>query len=122
MPVPMVRCNAMALTDEAEGRLKVLVTRRDLVTGAVTATEGQAVPRAHFTGTVAEKRFMERKWCERLRQAMSRVEKRRSIATARAMERAAKRQCKKDERRRRRCWPRRATGARTSSTPSARIR
>ncbi len=42
--------------------------------------------------------FMERKWCEKLRQAMSRVEKHKSIATARAVTRAAKRQCKKDER------------------------
>ncbi len=41
---------------------------------------------------------MERRWCERLRQATSRAEKRRSIATARAVERAAKRQCKKDGR------------------------
>jgi hypothetical protein len=40
---------------------------------------------------------MERKWCEKLRQAMSRVEKRKRITTARAVERAAKRQCKKDE-------------------------
>jgi hypothetical protein len=77
MSMPMVRCNAMSWTDETEGLLKVLVTRRDLVTGAVTVTDEQAVPRAHFTGTVAEKRFMERKWCEKLRQAMSRVEKRR---------------------------------------------
>jgi hypothetical protein len=42
--------------------------------------------------------FMESKWCEKLWQAMSRVEKRRSIATSRAVERATKRQCKKDER------------------------
>ncbi len=75
-----------------------MVTQRDLVTGAVTVTEEQAVQRAHFKGTFAEKCFMERKWCEELRQAMSRVEKRKSIATTRAVERAAKRQCKKDER------------------------
>jgi hypothetical protein len=43
--------------------LKVLVTLHDLVTGAVTVTEEQAVLRAHFTGTVAEKHFMESKWC-----------------------------------------------------------
>jgi hypothetical protein len=98
MPMPMVRCNAMAWTDETEGRLKVLVTRSDPVAGTVAMMEEQAVPRARFTGTTAEKRFMERKWCEKLWQAMSRVEKRRSIATARAVERAAKRQCKKDER------------------------
>ena len=41
--------------------------------------------RAQFTGTVAEKRFIERKWCEKLRQAMSRVDKRKSSATARAV-------------------------------------
>jgi hypothetical protein len=96
----MVRCSAMAWTDETEGRLGVLVTRSDAVAGTAAVTEERAVPRARFTGTAAEKRFimMERKWCERLRQAMSRVEKRRSIATARAVERAAKRKCKKDER------------------------
>jgi hypothetical protein len=64
----------------------------------VTVTEEQTVQRARFTGTVAEKLFMERKWCEKLRQAMSRVEKRKRIATTRAVERAAKRRCKKDER------------------------
>ncbi len=79
-----------------EGLLRVLVTRRDLVTGAVTVTEEQAAPRVHFTGTVAEKRFMERKWCKKLWQAMSRVEKRKSITTSRAMQCTAKRQCKKD--------------------------
>jgi hypothetical protein len=52
MPMPMVRCNAESWTDEEEGRLRVLVTRRDLVTGAVTVTEEQAVLRVHFTGTV----------------------------------------------------------------------
>ncbi len=54
--------------------------------------------RARFMGTVAENHSMERKWCEKLRQAMSRVEKRKSIATARAVERDAKRQCKNDKR------------------------
>ncbi len=97
MPVPMVRCNAMAWTDETEGRLKVLVTRSDPVAGTAAMTEDRAMLRARFTGTTAEKRFMECKWCEKLRQAMSRVEERRSIATARAVERAAKRQCNKDE-------------------------
>ncbi len=33
-------------------------------------TEEQTAQHAHFTGTVAEKRFMERRWCEKLRQAM----------------------------------------------------
>jgi hypothetical protein len=99
MPVPMVRCNAMAWTDEMEGRLlKVLVTRSDPIAGTVTVTEERSVPRVRFTGTTAEKCFMECKWCEKLWQAMSRVEKRKSITTARAVERAAKRQCKKDER------------------------
>ncbi len=79
------------------GRLRVLVTRRDLVTGATTVKEEQTVQRAHFTGTVAEKRFMERRWCERLLQAMLRVDKRKRNASIRAVERAAKRQCKKDE-------------------------
>ncbi len=48
----------------------MLVTQHDLVTSAVTVTEEQTVQRARFTGTVAEKRFMERKWCETLLQAM----------------------------------------------------
>jgi hypothetical protein len=39
IPMPMVRCNAMSWTDEEAGRLRVLVTRRDFVTGAVTVTE-----------------------------------------------------------------------------------
>jgi hypothetical protein len=56
------------------------------------------VQRAHYTGTVAEKRFMERRWCKRLRQAMLRVDKCKCNASIRAVERAAKRQCKKDER------------------------
>ena len=55
-------------------RLKVLVTRSDPVAGTAAMTEEQAVPRARFTGTTAEKRFMERKWCEKLWQAMQRVE------------------------------------------------
>jgi hypothetical protein len=53
MPMPMVRCNAMSWTNEEVGRLRVLVTRRDLITGAVTVTEEQTVQRARFTGTVA---------------------------------------------------------------------
>jgi hypothetical protein len=41
MPMPMVRCNAMAWTDETEkeGRLEVLVTRRDQVAGTLAVTE-----------------------------------------------------------------------------------
>jgi hypothetical protein len=70
MPMQMVCCNAMSWTDEEVGRLRVLVTRRNLVTGATTVTEDQTVQRAHFTGSVAEKRFMERWWCEKLWQAM----------------------------------------------------
>jgi hypothetical protein len=61
MPMPMVRCSAMAWTDEEAGRLRVLGTRRDLVTGAATVTGEQAVQRAHFAGTVAERRFMGRR-------------------------------------------------------------
>ncbi len=41
MPMPMVRCNAMSWTDEEAGLLRVLVTRHDLVIGAVTFTEEQ---------------------------------------------------------------------------------
>jgi hypothetical protein len=62
-PMPMVLCSAMSWTDTEAGRLRVLVALRDLITGATTVTEEQAVQRAHFTGTVAEKRFMERRWC-----------------------------------------------------------
>jgi hypothetical protein len=62
MPMPMVRCSAISWTDAEAGRLRVLVARRDLVTGETTMTEEQTVQRAHYTGTVAEKRFMERRW------------------------------------------------------------
>ncbi len=41
---------------------------------------------------------MRRKWCGKLWQAMQRVEMRKNRLTIRAVERAAKRQCKKDER------------------------
>ncbi len=74
-----------------------MVARRDLVTGETTVTEEQTVQRAHYTGAVAEKRFMERRWCKRLRQAMLRVDKRKRNASIRAVERAVKRQCQKDE-------------------------
>jgi hypothetical protein len=57
-----------------------------------------AIFRARLTGTGAERRYMERKGCERLWQAMPRVSMRRNRLTIRAVERAAKRQCKKDER------------------------
>ncbi len=44
----MVRCNAMAWTDEKEegGRLKVLVTSSDPVAGTTVVTEKKAIPRA----------------------------------------------------------------------------
>jgi hypothetical protein len=66
--MPMVRCNAIARTDETEegGRLKVLVTRSDPVAGTTVVTEKQVTPRSRLTGTAAERRYMERKWCERL--------------------------------------------------------
>ena len=41
---------------------------------------------------------MERKWCERLWQARQRMQMRKNRLTVRAVERAAKRQCKKDMR------------------------
>ena len=88
----------MAWTDAESGQHKVLAVRRDPVTGDTTMTEEQAVERAHYTGSPAEKKFMERRWCELLRQAMLRVDKRKRSASVRAVERAAKRQCKKDER------------------------
>ncbi len=46
MPMQMVRCNAVSWTDEEVGLLRVWVTRRNLVTGAVTVTEEQTVQRA----------------------------------------------------------------------------
>jgi hypothetical protein len=82
----MVRCSAMS------------VAQRDLVTCATTVTVEQAVQRDHFTGTVAEKRFMERLWCKRLLQAMLLVDKRKCNVSIGAVERTAKRQCKKDKR------------------------
>ncbi len=81
-----------------EGLLKVLVTRSDPVTGAAVTTVEQTMPQMALTGTPAERRYMERKWLERLRQAMRRVQKRKSHATVLMVEQAAKRQCKKDER------------------------
>ncbi len=60
----MVRCNAMAWTDETEEEgawLEVLVTRSDPVVGTpVVVTQEQAIPRARLTGTGAERRRMER--------------------------------------------------------------
>ncbi len=51
----MVRCNATAWTDETEeGRLKVLVTRSDPVTGAAVTTAEQTMPRMALMGTPAE--------------------------------------------------------------------
>jgi hypothetical protein len=49
MPMPMVRCSAMSWTDTVTeaGQLRVLVARRDLVTGDTTMTEEQTVERAH---------------------------------------------------------------------------
>ena len=52
----------MSWTDAEAGQLRVLVARRDLVTGETTMTEEQTVERAHYRGIVAEKRFMERRW------------------------------------------------------------
>jgi hypothetical protein len=74
------------------------VTRSDPVAGTTVAvTEEQAIPRARLTGTAAERRYMVRKWCKRLWQTMPRVQMRRNRLTVRAVERAAKRRCKKDE-------------------------
>jgi hypothetical protein len=61
MPIPMVRCCAMSWTDTEAGQLRVLVARRNLVTGDTAMTEEQTVERAHYTRSPAEKRFMERR-------------------------------------------------------------
>ncbi len=79
MLMPIVRCNAMAWMDETEGPVpKVLVTRSDPAAGTAVTTEEQAMPRMALTGTPVERRYMERKWWERLCQAMTRVQKRKS--------------------------------------------
>ncbi len=55
----------MALTDETEkdgALLKVLVTLSYPVTGTTVVTE-EAIQRSPLTGTAAERRYMERKWC-----------------------------------------------------------
>ncbi len=99
--MPMVRCNAMAWTDEMEdggALLRMLVTRHDPVAGRTVLTEEETMQRAPLTGTAAEKRYIERKLCERLWQAMLRVQMRKNRQAMRTVERAAKRQCKKDER------------------------
>jgi hypothetical protein len=85
----------MSWTDAESGQPRVLAVRRDLVTGETTMTEEQTVVRAHYTGSPAEKRFMERRWCERLQQAMLRVDKRKRSASVRAVERAAKRHARR---------------------------
>jgi hypothetical protein len=95
MPIPMVRCNAMSWTDEEEGWLRVLVTRRELVTGAVTVMEEQTVPRAIFTGTVGGPSPRSASWSGSGARSCGR---RCRAWTARAVERAAKHRCKKDER------------------------
>jgi hypothetical protein len=97
----LVRCNAMAWTDETEdgeALLRVLVTRHDPVAGTTVVMEEETMQRAPLTGTAAERRYMERKWCERLWQAMQRVQMRKNRLAMRVVERAAQRQCKKDER------------------------
>ena len=97
----MIRCNAMSMPvledDEAEEerRKVLLVARVDPVTGATAVTEERTVPPLPLTGTKAERRYMERKWCEKLWRAMPRVQRRKSLDVARVLERAAKRQCKK---------------------------
>ncbi len=88
----------MAWTDETEG-LKVLVTR-------TVAQAAQRLCCRHHSGDRGEgdtvhipltgTRYMKSKWWTKLWQAMSRIEKRKCIDTARAVERAAMRQCKKD--------------------------
>jgi hypothetical protein len=89
-------CSVMAWTDETEG-LKVRVTRsNDPVAGTTVTTDEKAMQRMQLTGTVTEKRYIVSKWWTTLWQTMSRVEKRKRIETARAVERAAKPQCKKD--------------------------
>ncbi len=67
-----------------------------MVRGTTMVTNEQATPRERLTGTAAERCYMERKWCERLWQAMQRVQMHSNRLTTRAVERAAKRQCKKD--------------------------
>jgi hypothetical protein len=87
----IVRCNAIAWTDktEEEGRLKVLVTRSDPVTGAVVTKVELSMLQMALMGTQAKRRYMDCKWWQRLWQAML---KRKSSATAQAVERAAKHQ------------------------------
>jgi hypothetical protein len=86
----MVLCNAMAWTNETKERMKVLVTRSDPVAGTEVTTEEQLTPSMALAGTPAERLYMERKWWERLWQAMQRVQKgkSRSTVTARARSQA----------------------------------
>jgi hypothetical protein len=69
-----------------------------MVCSTTMVTDEQAIPRERLAGTAAERRYMERKWCERLWQTMQRVRMHSNRLTTRAVERAAKRQCKKDGR------------------------
>ncbi len=41
----------------------MLLTRSDPVAGIMAVTEEETIPRAPLTGTAAERRYMERKWC-----------------------------------------------------------
>ncbi len=69
-----------------------------MIPSQALTTEEQVMQRMALTGTPAERLYMERKWWEWRWQSMPRVQKRYSHATARAVERAAKRQCKRDKR------------------------
>ncbi len=92
--VQMMCCKVMAWTDE-RAELKVLVRSSEPIVSTTVVTEEKEVQRMLLTGTAAEKRYMEREWWARLWQTMQRVQNR---ETARAMDSAAERQCKKEER------------------------
>jgi hypothetical protein len=121
MPMPMVRCNAVSWTGEEAGRLRALATRRDLVPGAVTVTQEQAVhlrSLKRFTGTVAEKGFMERRWCESCGRRCRAWRGASASPPQGPWSAPRSASARRTSGRRRRCSPGRATGARTCSTPS----
>ena len=94
----LASCSALAAaatagsaSAQAPDRILFNANNVDPVTGATVVTEERTVPPLPLTGTKAERRYMERKWCEKLWRAMPRVQRRKSLDVARVLERAAKR-------------------------------
>ncbi len=66
----------MTRSDAVAGRTVVVTEKQAKPRRAADVTEKEAKPRARLTGTGAERRCAERRRCERLWQAMARLEMR----------------------------------------------